>query len=261
MSDFTDPNGQIPFDAGNADVPRSSQSSRSSQSDSSMQTPTTQQCMQNQPYGQPYDQSYRQQPVQSQPAQSQPVQSQPAQSQPVQLDYGQAAQSTQYGQPAYSQTPQYASQPQYVQMPQYGQSQQSQCNQPQAQYGQQQYGQQYGQPQYARPQSQTGYDQQAYRQMPGYQAAPQPAYGVQQKSKLAAGLFGIFLGALGVHNFYLGFTGKAVAQLLLTLIGWMLFGLGLVVAWIWGFVEGILILCSTYGSNWHRDAKGIELSD
>lgn len=225
MSDFTDPNGQIPFDAGNADVPQSSQSSRSSQSDSSMQTPTTQQCMQNQPYGQPYDQSYRQQPVQSQPAQSQPVQSQPvqsqpAQSQPVQPDYGQAAQSTQYGQPAYSQTPQYA-----------------------------------------RPQSQTGYDQQAYRQMPGYQAAPQPAYGVQQKSKLAAGLFGIFLGALGVHNFYLGFTGKAVAQLLLTLIGWILFGLGLVVAWIWGFVEGILILCSTYGSNWHRDAKGIELSD
>ena len=34
------------------------------------------------------------------------------------------------------------------------------------------------------------------------------------KSKIAAGLLGIFLGTFGVHNFYLGNTGKAVAQLL-----------------------------------------------
>ena len=33
------------------------------------------------------------------------------------------------------------------------------------------------------------------------------------KSKVAAGLLAIFLGAFGVHNFYLGYTGKAVAQL------------------------------------------------
>ena len=98
--------------------------------------------------------------------------------------------------------------------------------------------------------------------MPGYQPQPQqPAYYQQPKSKLAAGLLGIFLGALGVHNFYLGYTGKAVAQLLLTLVGWVLFGLGPVVAWVWGLIESILILCSTYGSNWHRDAKGFELSD
>ena len=98
--------------------------------------------------------------------------------------------------------------------------------------------------------------------MPGYQPQPQqPAYYPQPKSKLAAGLLGIFLGALGVHNFYLGYTGKAVAQLLLTLVGWVLFGLGPVVAWVWGLIESILILCSTYGSNWHRDAKGFELSD
>lgn len=232
MSDFTDPNGQIPFDTGNTDVPQASQSVQSSQSDSSMPSPTAQQYMQNQQYDQPY-----QQPIQSQPA--------------------------------YSQTPQYAPQSQYAQMPQYGQQQprydrtqpaygqtQSQYNQTQPQYGQP-YTQQYGQ--YG--QQQTGYDQQAYRQMPNYQTTPQPAYGGQQKSKLAAGLFGIFLGALGVHNFYLGFTGKAIAQLLLSLIGWLLFGLGPVVVGIWGLVEGILILCSTYGSNWHRDAKGIELTD
>ena len=38
------------------------------------------------------------------------------------------------------------------------------------------------------------------------------------KSKIAAGLLGIFLGAFGVHNFYLGYTGKAIAQLLITLL-------------------------------------------
>ena len=47
--------------------------------------------------------------------------------------------------------------------------------------------------------------------------------GYSQKSKLAAGLLGIFLGCFGVHNFYLGNTGKAVAQLLLTVIGWIIF--------------------------------------
>ena len=39
-----------------------------------------------------------------------------------------------------------------------------------------------------------------------------------QKSRIVAGVFGIVLGALGVHNFYLGYTGKAVGQLLLTLL-------------------------------------------
>jgi TM2 domain-containing membrane protein YozV len=57
------------------------------------------------------------------------------------------------------------------------------------------------------------------------------------KSKTIAGLLGIFLGALGLHNFYLGYTKKAIIQL----------GLGVSVvfttaAFIWGFIEGILIL-------------------
>ena len=33
----------------------------------------------------------------------------------------------------------------------------------------------------------------------------------EAKSKMAAGLLGIFLGGLGIHNFYLGYTGKALA--------------------------------------------------
>ncbi len=34
----------------------------------------------------------------------------------------------------------------------------------------------------------------------------------EQKSKIVAGILGILLGAFGVHNFYLGYTGKAVAR-------------------------------------------------
>ncbi len=46
-----------------------------------------------------------------------------------------------------------------------------------------------------------------------------------------------------------------------TLVGWILLGLGPIAAAIWGFVEGIIILCSKPGSPWHKDANGYELSD
>ncbi|PYG88573.1 TM2 domain-containing membrane protein YozV [Ruminiclostridium sufflavum DSM 19573] len=76
----------------------------------------------------------------------------------------------------------------------------------------------------------------------------------QQKSKLAAGLFGIFLGVFGVHRFYLGNIGIGVAQLLITvlscgLLSWATF--------IWGLIEGILILSGTINT----DAKGVALKD
>lgn len=76
----------------------------------------------------------------------------------------------------------------------------------------------------------------------------------QQKSKIAAGLFGIFLGALGIHNFYLGFKGKAIAQLLISL---MSFGLLAWVSAVWGLVEGIMILAGSIS----YDASGIPLKD
>lgn len=60
-----------------------------------------------------------------------------------------------------------------------------------------------------------------------------------QKSKMAAGLLGIFLGSLGIHNFYLGYNNKAVAQLLITVLSC---GVLSVVSGIWGLIEGIQIL-------------------
>ncbi len=82
--------------------------------------------------------------------------------------------------------------------------------------------------------------------------------GTSDKSKIVAGILGIVLGGLGIHNFYLGFTGKAVAQLLISLLS---FGLLAVVSSVWGLIEGVLILVSTPGSPWHRDSLGRELQD
>lgn len=82
-----------------------------------------------------------------------------------------------------------------------------------------------------------------------------PVYGPRgTRSKVAAGLLGIFLGAFGVHNFYLGYTGKAVAQLVITLATC---GMGSVISGIWGFVEGIMILTGSIST----DAEGRMLND
>lgn len=61
------------------------------------------------------------------------------------------------------------------------------------------------------------------------------------KSKVVAALFAFFLGGLGVHNFYLGYIGKGIAQLLLTLVGW-LFIFGPIISSIWAFIEFICLL-------------------
>jgi TM2 domain-containing membrane protein YozV len=82
----------------------------------------------------------------------------------------------------------------------------------------------------------------------------QYAYNSEQKSKIAAGLLGIFLGSLGIHNFYLGYTGKAVAQLLITVLT---LGFGTIITGIWGLIEGILILTGSI----NVDGKGIPLRD
>lgn len=79
-----------------------------------------------------------------------------------------------------------------------------------------------------------------------------------QKSKVAAGILGILLGTLGIHNFYLGKTGVGLVQLLITVLS---FGFLSWVSTIWGIIEGVFILTSTPGTQWHRDGKGMELLD
>lgn len=72
----------------------------------------------------------------------------------------------------------------------------------------------------------------------------------EAKSKIVAGLLGIFLGGLGIHNFYLGNTNRAIIQIVVSFVTCGIGG-------IWGFIEGILILCG----NIKTDAKGVPLKD
>lgn len=111
---------------------------------------------------------------------------------------------------------------------------------------------------------QAGYQQEWQQQPPpGYaQPAPAPGYGQpaypagyvdpQAKSKIAAGLLGIFLGGFGVHRFYLGYTRIGVIQIVVTVLTC---GIGS----LWGFVEGILYLVGANG--YTTDAQGRPLRD
>lgn len=73
------------------------------------------------------------------------------------------------------------------------------------------------------------------------------------RNKVVAGVFGILLGGLGVHRFYLGYIGIGVLQIVVTLLTLPLCG---GIGCLWGFVEGIVILAGGM-----RDADGLELRD
>lgn len=113
-------------------------------------------------------------------------------------------------------------------------------------------------PAYRQP---TTYQEQEY-QLPGFHQAPYARQEMQQyqqqlperqmfasppKSRVAYILLAFFLGGLGIHNFYAGYTGKGVAQLLLTLFLWwtILVPLGV---WIWIIVEMCTVDRDAYGN-------------
>lgn len=77
---------------------------------------------------------------------------------------------------------------------------------------------------------------------------------VERKSKLAAGLLGILLGYFGIHNFYLGYTNKGIAQLLISVLscGFLSF-----ISGIWGLIDGVMILTGEINT----DANGIALKE
>ena len=68
----------------------------------------------------------------------------------------------------------------------------------------------------------------------GYAYAAMPVYGRSHKSRTTYIVLGIFLGAFGVHNFYAGYTGRAVGQLCLTVLTLGYLG---IVSWIWAIIE------------------------
>lgn len=75
-----------------------------------------------------------------------------------------------------------------------------------------------------------------------------------KKSKLVAGLLGIFLGTFGIHNFYIGRYKKGIIQLLITVLS---FGALFFVSTLWGLIDGFLILFNTVDVNEkYRKEKG-----
>jgi len=94
-----------------------------------------------------------------------------------------------------------------------------------------------------------GTNQVNYQYQPNQQSQTNN-FGGERKSKLVAGLLGLLLGGLGIHNFYLGRTGRGVIQIIVTLVTC---GIGS----IWGLIEGIMILCG----NINTDANGNPLAD
>lgn len=111
----------------------------------------------------------------------------------------------------------------------------------------------YGQPGYGQP----GYEQAAYaagQQAYGQPAYGQPAYGQPfavgaPKQWIVAVLLAFFLGTLGIHNFYLGYTTKGIIQLVLTLTF-----IGLIVSGIWAFIDFIMLLMRA--GDYATDAQG-----
>jgi TM2 domain-containing membrane protein YozV len=83
---------------------------------------------------------------------------------------------------------------------------------------------------------------------PAAYAYAAPVYGSTHKSRTSYIVLGIFLGAFGIHNFYAGYTGRAVGQLCLTVLTLGYLG---IVSWIWAIVE----ICTV-----EKDSTGLRFS-
>ena len=142
---------------------------------------------------------------------------------------------------------------------------------------------QYQQPQYQQAQYQQPQYQQTQYQQPPQIMPPQPTYQnnyqqnynqnqynnqqmnarpLEQKSKMTAVILALFLGGLGTHNFYLGYTNKAIAQLVIYLISIPLMAvvIGFFTIFIpgtWAFIEMILLLTGSINT----DGNGLPLKD
>lgn len=94
----------------------------------------------------------------------------------------------------------------------------------------------------------------AIAQPPTAQPLPPPpqAAAAAPKSKMVAALLGIFVGAFGVHRFYLGYNPIGIAQLVLGVLGFVTCGITTLASAVWGLVEGIMILTGKI----NKDAAG-----
>ena len=78
----------------------------------------------------------------------------------------------------------------------------------------------------------------------GYAVVRAP--GVSPKSRTVAAVLGFFLGGIGIHRFYLGNVGMAIAMLF---VGWLTLG-------IWPFIDWIIVLAGSA-----RDGEGLRVTE
>jgi len=88
----------------------------------------------------------------------------------------------------------------------------------------------------------------------GQQAYGQPAYGQPfaagaPKQWIVAVLLAFFLGTLGIHNFYLGYTTKGIIQLVLTITV-----IGIFVSGPWALIDFIMLIMRS--GSYATDAQG-----
>jgi TM2 domain-containing membrane protein YozV len=78
---------------------------------------------------------------------------------------------------------------------------------------------------------------------------PTTRVSVASRSKVAAAVLAFVVGWLGVHNFYLGRNGVAIAQLTATVATC---GIAAPIVWVWAMVEGVLVLTGGIRDNLGR---------
>lgn len=79
----------------------------------------------------------------------------------------------------------------------------------------------------------------------GYQMAP-----YVPKRRITYIVLGIFLGTLGIHNFYAGRNSSGVAQLLITLLTFWLV-IPVIAVWVWNIIELIAV---------DKDGRGLPMN-
>jgi len=66
------------------------------------------------------------------------------------------------------------------------------------------------------------------------------------KDRVAYILLAVFIGHLGIHNFFAGYTSRGVIQLVITIVT---SGIGGIATWIWAIIEAITVT---------KDANGVD---
>ena len=114
---------------------------------------------------------------------------------------------------------------------------------------------------YYSPEQNNQYYNPTEQQIPYYAPVVMPSASTdypddyKPKKRYIAVILAYTLGIFGIHNFYLGNNSKAVAQILLTTLGSLLFGLGMVATSVWVVVETVQLLTEKIDS----DANGYKI--